>query len=141
MADPYDLERFVTAQKPVYERVLRELRAGDKETHWMWFVFPQVAGLGRSPTAVRYAISSLDEAKAYLVHPILGARLRECARLVLDVEGRTARDIFGSVDEMKFRSSMSLFMQAAPDEPLFARCLEKYFGGRPDPATLEKLSR
>jgi uncharacterized protein (DUF1810 family) len=138
MTDPYDLERFVTAQKPVYERVLRELRAGDKATHWMWFVFPQIAGLGRSPTAVRYAISSLDEARAYLVHPILGARLRECARLVLDVEGSTARDIFGSVDEMKFRSSMTLFMQAAPEEPLFAQCLEKYFGGRPDPATLEK---
>jgi len=140
MADPYDLERFVTAQKPLHERVTRELRAGDKETHWMWFVFPQIAGLGRSPTAVRYAISSLDEAKAYLAHPILGLRLKECAKLVLDVEGRTARDIFGPVDEMKFRSSMTLFMKAAPDEPLFAGCLEKYFGGRADPATLEKLS-
>jgi uncharacterized protein (DUF1810 family) len=140
MADPYDLERFVTAQKPVYERVLRELRAGDKETHWMWFVFPQIAGLGRSPTAVRYAISSLDEAKLYLAHPILGARLRECAKLVLDVDGRTAREIFGSVDEMKFRSCLTLFMKATPDEPLFARCLAKYFGGKPDPATLERLS-
>jgi len=138
--DGYDLQRFVDAQKPVYERVRRELRAGSKESHWMWFIFPQIAGLGRSPTSVLYAISSLDEAKAYLAHPVLGPRLRECAKLALDAEGRTAREIFGPVDEMKFRSSMTLFANAAPDEPLFSQCLEKYFGARPDPATLKKLS-
>ena len=106
----------------------------------MWFVFPQIAGLGRSPTAVRFAVASLDEARAYLAHPILGPRLRECAKLTLDVEGKSAREIFGPVDEMKFRSSMTLFARAAPDEPLFAQCLEKYFRGAADPATLEKLS-
>ena len=105
----------------------------------MWFIFPQIAGLGQSPTSVFYALSSLDEAKAYLAHPVLGSRMRECTQLALDVEGRSARDIFGPVDEMKFRSSMTLFMKAAPDEPLFAQCLDKYFDGKPDPATLEKL--
>ncbi|HZZ61676.1 MAG TPA: DUF1810 domain-containing protein [Roseiarcus sp.] len=140
MADSYDLERFVSAQRPLYPRVLRELRASAKESHWMWFVFPQIAGLGRSPTSVRYAIASLDEAKAYLAHPVLGSRLRECARLVLETEGRTARDIFGSVDEMKFRSSVTLFMKAAPDETLFAECLQKFFGGEADPATLDILA-
>ena len=140
MTDRFDLQRFVKAQAPVYARVCAELRAGRKESHWMWFIFPQIAGLGRSPTSVLYALSSLDEAKAYLAHPVLGARLRECAKLVLDVEGRTARQIFGPVDEMKFRSSMTLFMKAAPDELVFAKCLEKYVGGGPDPATLERLS-
>ena len=139
MTDRFDLQRFVEAQARVYAQVCEELRAGRKESHWMWFVFPQIAGLGQSPTSVRFAISSLDEAKAYLAHPVLGPRLRECAKLALDVEGRTARQIFGPVDEMKFRSSMTLFMKAAPDEPLFAKCLETFFGGRPDPATLEKL--
>ena len=105
----------------------------------MWFIFPQIAGLGRSPTAAFYAITSLDEARAYLAHPVLGPRLKECARLVLDVEGSTARDVFGPIDEMKFRSSMTLFMKAAPDEPLFAQCLQKYFSGEPDEATLAKL--
>ena len=105
----------------------------------MWFVFPQIAGLGQSPTSVRFAISSLDEAKAYLAHPVLGPRLRECARLALDVEGRTAREIFGPVDEMKFRSSMTLFAQAARDEDVFQRCLDKYFAGSHDPATLARL--
>ena len=138
--DGYDLQRFVDAQKTVYERVRRELRAGSKESHWIWFIFPQIAGLGRSPTSILYAISSLDEAKAYLAHPVLGPRLRECAELALDAEGRTAREIFGPVDEMKFRSSMTLFANAAPDQPLFSQCLEKHFGGRPDPATLKKLS-
>src|SRR5215470_16949284 len=119
MDDPYDLARFVAAQDAggTYLRAVAELRAGDKQSHWMWFVFPQIAGLGRSPTAVRYAIASLNEAKAYLAHPILGERLRECAKLVLKVEGRTAREIFGSVDEMKFRSCLTLFRKAAPDEP------------------------
>ena len=139
MAERFDLERFVHAQRPVYDRVRRELQAGRKESHWMWFIFPQIAGLGRSPTAAFYAITSLDEARAYLAHPVLGPRLKECARLVLDVEGSTARGVFGPIDEMKFRSSMTLFMKAAPDEPLFAQCLKKYFGGEPDEATLAKL--
>jgi uncharacterized protein (DUF1810 family) len=140
MNDRFDLQRFVDAQARVYEEVRRELRAGRKESHWMWFVFPQIAGLGRSPTSIRFAIASLKEAKAYLAHPILGPRLQECSKLALDVEGKTARQIFGPIDEMKFRSSMTLFMTAAPDEPLFSRCLEKHFDGRPDPATLEILS-
>ena len=139
MEDPHDLQRFVGAQAPVYGRVRRELRAGRKESHWMWFVFPQVAGLGRSPTSVRYAIGSLAEAKAYLAHPILGPRLEECARLALDAEGRTARDIFGPIDEMKFRSSLTLFAEAAPASSVFAQCLDKYFGGERDPATLARL--
>ncbi|HME85151.1 MAG TPA: DUF1810 domain-containing protein [Roseiarcus sp.] len=139
MTDPFNLQRFVEAQAPVYHEVCRELRAGRKESHWMWYIFPQIAGLGESPTSVRFAISSLDEASSYLAHRILGPRLRECAKLALNVEGKTARQIFGPVDEMKFRSSMTLFAKAAPDEPLFAKCLEKFFGGRPDPATLEKL--
>jgi uncharacterized protein (DUF1810 family) len=140
MNDRFNLQRFVEAQARVHEDVRRELRAGRKESHWMWFVFPQVTGLGQSPTSIRFAIASLKEAQAYLAHPILGPRLRESARLALDVEGKTARQIFGSVDEMKFRSSMTLFMTAAPDEPVFSRCLEKYFGSRPDPATLKILS-
>ena len=138
-ADPFDLQRFVEAQAPVYDRVRDELRAGRKESHWMWYVFPQIAGLGQSPTSVFYAISSIDEAKAYLAHPVLGSRMRECTQLALDVEGRSARDIFGPVDEMKFRSSMTLFSRAAPEEPLFSQCLEEYFGGGLDPATLERL--
>ena len=131
MADPFDLQRFVDAQAPVYEEVRRELTVGRKQSHWMWFIFPQIAGLGQSPMSIRFAIASLDEAKAYLAHPVLGARLRECARLTLDVEGKTARDIFGSIDEMKFRSSMTLFARAAPDEDIFQRCLDKYFAGAP----------
>jgi uncharacterized protein (DUF1810 family) len=139
MNDRFNLQRFVDAQARVYEEVRRELRAGRKERHWMWFVFPQIAGLGQSPTSIRFAIASLEEARAYLAHPVLGARLRECAKLALDAEGMTARQIFGPIDEMKFHSSMTLFMKAAPDELLFSRCLEKYFGGAPDPATLEIL--
>ena len=139
MADPFDLDRFVDAQAPLYDEVRRELKAGRKQSHWMWFIFPQIAGLGQSPMSIRFAIASLDEAKAYLAHPVLGARLRECARLTLDVEDRTARDIFGPVDEMKFRSSMTLFAEAAPDEDVFRRCIDKYFAGSPDPATLARL--
>jgi uncharacterized protein (DUF1810 family) len=139
MADPFNLERFVGAQAPIYDEVRRELRAGSKQTHWMWFVFPQIAGLGQSPTSVRFAIASLKEARAYLAHPVLGARLKECAELALAVEGRTARQIFGPIDEMKFRSSMTLFAKAAPEESVFAQCLEKYFAGAPDPATLARL--
>ena len=105
----------------------------------MWFIFPQIAGLGQSPMSTRFAIASLDEAKAYLGHPVLGPRLRECATLALDVEGRSARDIFGSIDEMKFRSSMTLFARAASDEDLFQRCIGKYFAGAPDPATIARL--
>ena len=139
MADPYNLERFVDAQRSVYDQVLHELRVGRKESHWMWFVFPQIAGLGQSPTSIFFAIASIDEAKAYLAHPVLGPRLKECAQLALAINGRTARQVFGAVDEMKFRSSMTLFMAAAPDEPVFAECLETFFGGEADPATLEKL--
>ena len=139
MADPFDLERFVEAQAPVYEQVRREMEAGRKQSHWMWFIFPQIAGLGQSPMSIRFAIASLGEAEAYLAHPVLGARLRECAQLTLDVEAKTARDIFGGIDEMKFRSSMTLFARAAPDEVVFQRCIQKYFVGNPDPATLARL--
>jgi uncharacterized protein (DUF1810 family) len=139
MADPFDLERFVDAQVPVYDEVRRELKVGRKQSHWMWFIFPQIAGLGQSPMSIRFAIASLNEAKAYLAHPVLGLRLRECARLTLDVEGGSARDIFGPIDEMKFRSSMTLFAHAAQDEELFERCIDKYFAGKPDPTTLARL--
>lgn len=127
------------AQAPVYERVRQELKVGRKQSHWMWFIFPQIVGLGQSPMSVRFAIASLDEAKAYLAHPVLGARLRECAQLTLDVEAKTASDIFDSIDEIKFRSSMTLFARAAPDQDLFQRCIDKYFAGASDPATLAKL--
>jgi uncharacterized protein (DUF1810 family) len=139
MPDSFNLERFVDAQSPLYEQVCRELKAGRKESHWMWFIFPQIAGLGQSPMSIRFAIASLDEAKAYLAHSVLGARLRECARLTLDVEGKIARDIFGSIDELKFQSSMTLFARAAPEDEAFQRCLDKYFAGDPDPATLARL--
>jgi uncharacterized protein (DUF1810 family) len=139
MADPFNLERFVDAQASVYEQIRRELTVGRKQSHWMWFVFPQIAGLGQSPMSVRFAIASLDEAKAYLAHPVLGARIRECTQLSLYVEGKTAREIFGSIDEMKFRSSMTLFARAAPDEEIFQHCIDKYFAGAPDPATSAKL--
>jgi uncharacterized protein (DUF1810 family) len=139
MANAFNLQRFLDAQSPVYERARRELEIGRKQSHWMWFIFPQIAGLGQSPMSIRFAIASLDEAQAYLAQPVLGARLRECARLTLAVESKTARDIFGSIDEVKFRSSMTLFARAAPDEELFQRCLDKYFAGDADPATLAKL--
>jgi uncharacterized protein (DUF1810 family) len=139
MTDRFNLQRFVDAQAPVYDEVRRELKAGRKESHWMWFIFPQIAGLGQSAMSIRFAIASLDEAKAYLAHPTLGTRLRECARLVLDVEGRTAREILGSIDEVKFRSSMTLFARASPGPSIFSACLEKYFGGESDPATLARL--
>jgi uncharacterized protein (DUF1810 family) len=139
VTDRFDLQRFVEAQAPIYSKVCEELRAGRKESHWMWFIFPQIAGLGQSPTSVRFAISSLDEALAYLAHPVLGPRLLECSRLALEVEGRTARQIFGVVDELKFRSSMTLFAGAAREAAVFRQCLDKYFGGAPDRATLAKL--
>jgi uncharacterized protein (DUF1810 family) len=138
--DRFPLQRFVDAQARVYEEVRRELRAGRKESHWMWFIFPQIAGLGQSAMSIRFAVASLDEARAYLAHPVLGPRLRECAETVASVEGRTAREIFGPVDEMKFRSSMTLFARAGTGEDMFQRCLDKYFAGAPDPATLERLS-
>ena len=139
MADPFNLERFVEAQAHAYQRARRELEAGRKESHWMWFIFPQIAGLGQSAMSIRFAIASLDEAKAYLAHPVLGQRLRTCAKLALDAPAATARAIFGPVDEMKFRSSMTLFAKAAPEEAVFQRCLDKYFAGAPDPATLARL--
>jgi uncharacterized protein (DUF1810 family) len=141
MSDPYNLQRFVDAQAPVYAAVLRELAAGEKRSHWMWFVFPQIAGLGVSPTSAFFALASLDEAKAYCAHLVLGPRLIECAELVLAVKARTARQIFGAVDEAKFRSSMTLFACAAPERRVFRQCLETYFTGEPDPATLAKLGR
>ncbi|MDP4021564.1 DUF1810 domain-containing protein [Methylobacterium sp. NEAU 140] len=139
MEDPHDLRRFVEAQAGTYERALAELRAGEKRSHWMWFVFPQISGLGASPTARCYAIASLDEARAYLGHPVLGPRLLACTAAVNAVEGRSARAIFGAPDDVKFRSSMTLFGRAAPEEPAFAAALDRYFGGEPDPLTLAKL--
>jgi uncharacterized protein (DUF1810 family) len=139
MDDPHGLARFVQAQAPVYAQALAELRAGRKRSHWMWFVFPQIPGLGTSPMAQRYAIASLDEATAYLAHPVLGARLRECAQATLGVDGRSAHDILGSPDDLKFHSSMTLFHRAAPAEPVFGDCLKKYFGGQEDPQTLARL--
>ncbi len=148
----YDLERFVQAQTSIYSAVVRELRVGRKTSHWMWFVFPQVAGLGHSFMSERYAISSLDEARAYLAHRVLGPRLRECTRLVLEsgaVEtggdatsasrGRTAEEIFGPIDALKLCSSMTLFHRAAPDEPAFLEVLDRFFGGRLDEATDRRL--
>jgi len=137
--DPHDLQRFVTAQDAVYGQVCGELRAGEKRTHWMWFIFPQLAVLGRSAMAKRYGISGAHEAAAYLAHPVLGARLRECAGLVLAVEGRSARDIFGETDAMKLRSSMTLFAEAAAGETVFQAALDRFFGGEPDPLTLRHL--
>ena len=139
MHDPFDLQRFVDAQADVYEDVHDELHAGRKTSHWMWFVFPQLRGLGHSPMAQHYGIASLDEARAYLAHPLLGERLRECTRLVLGVDCRNARAIFGSPDDFKFRSCMTLFGFAAPDEDVFAQALDRHFGGEPDPRTLELL--
>jgi uncharacterized protein (DUF1810 family) len=139
MSDPYNLQRFVDAQRSAYETVCAELRAGRKHSHWMWFIFPQIEGLGSSEMAHRFAISSLEEAKAYLEHPVLGARLRECSRLVADVDGRSVEQIFGYPDDMKFRSSMTLFGRATPDNDVFLECLRKYFEGEADPSTLARL--
>lgn len=139
MGDPFRLQRFVDAQDPVYDAVRDELRAGRKRTHWMWFVFPQLAGLGRSDMARRYAIASRDEAIAYLAHPVLGPRLRECARLVLDIEDRSIGEIFGAPDDLKLRSSLTLFAAVAPEEPVFAACLRHHFPEGPDALTLARL--
>ena len=137
--DPYDLQRFIDAQAPVMPRVKAELRAGRKSSHWMWFVFPQMRGLGRSEMAGHYGIASLEEARSYLAHPVLGERLRDCCQLVLAVQGSSAQQIFGCPDDSKFRSSLTLFGRAAPEEPLFADCLRKYYDGVDDPATLALL--
>jgi uncharacterized protein (DUF1810 family) len=137
MNDSHNLQRFIDAQDPVYEEVLAELTAGQKTSHWIWFVFPQHKELGRSAMAQHYGIASKEEAHAYWQHPVLGARLRECVELVLAVKGKTAFQIFGSPDDLKFRSSLTLFSQAEPDEPLFQRALAKYFGGIGDSRTLE----
>ena len=134
-----DLERFVSAQQDVYERALAELRAGDKRSHWMWFVFPQIAGLGLSATAQRYAIADLAEARAYLAHPVLGPRLAECAQALLGVEGRSAERILGYPDDLKLRSSMTLFARAADDPKVFRAVLDRYYDGEDDPATLQRL--
>lgn len=139
MEDPFDLNRFVAAQERVYHDVLDELGRGRKTGHWIWYIFPQIKGLGRSATSRRFSISSIDEAKAYLEHPILGPRLRECTQLVIDGEGRTAEQIFGYPDYLKFRSCMTLYGHADPDDPVFIDALAKYFAGEPDPLTIEAL--
>lgn len=137
MADPYDLDRFVSAQDGggTYRQALAELRQGLKQSHWMWFVFPQVAGLGKSATAARYALSGLDEARAYLRHPALGPRLLESAAAVAGLTGRTAEQILGHIDAQKLQSSMTLFLRANPGEPVFQKVLDQYFDGVPDAAT------
>ena len=137
--DPFDLRRFVDAQRPVIDAVRRELADGRKRTHWMWFIFPQFAGLGASPTSRRYAIGSIDEARAYLAHPVLGPRLVECVELVNGIEGRTALEIFDSPDDMKLRSCLTLF-ELVSDDAVFASALERYFDGVRDHATLNLVA-
>lgn len=141
MQDRFDLERFVTAQDQggTYAAALAELRRGRKTSHWMWFVFPQIAGLGRSGTARAYAIGSVEQAQAYLRHPVLGSRLPECSQVVADLQGRSAEQIFGGIDALKLRSSMTLFSRAAPEDLVFTTVLERYFDGVPDPETLSRL--
>jgi uncharacterized protein (DUF1810 family) len=141
MDDRYDLKRFVAAQDAdrTYDQAAAELRRGRKTSHWMWFVFPQITGLGQSPVARMYAISGLAEAKAYLAHPVLGPRLVQCAAIVGGLSGRTAEQIFGGIDALKLRSSMTLFLRAAPDEPVFRQVLDEHFGGKPDPATDQRI--
>lgn len=139
-ADQFDLRRFVDAQDGVYDTVLAELRNGAKRSHWIWFVFPQLRGLGRSPTAVRFGIASLDEARAYLAHPVLGPRLRECTRLVGLIDGRSVDEIFGWPDNLKVRSSMTLFARATDDNADFRAVLDKFYNGEDDPATVELLN-
>jgi uncharacterized protein (DUF1810 family) len=139
MNDPYDLQRFVEAQNPVFEQVCAELRAGRKRGHWMWFIFPQLRGLGHSEMAIEFAISSRDEAEAYLKHPVLGARLRECTRLVMLVQERSINQIFGYPDDLKFRSSMTLFANATSENQIFKNALQTGFAGQPDRLTVERL--
>jgi len=137
--DPYNLQRFLDTQSSIYAYVLAELRAGQKQSHWMWFIFPQIKGLGHSPTAVKFAIHSRAEAQAYAEHPILGARLRECTELVNAIENRTVSQIFGYPDDLKFHSSMTLFAATAPEPAVFHQALQKYFAGMPDTQTLAAL--
>ncbi|MGY1753770.1 DUF1810 domain-containing protein [Blastococcus sp. SYSU D01042] len=139
MSDPFDLQRFVDAQRGSYETALAELRAGSKRSHWMWFVFPQVAGLGRSATAQHFAISGLDEARAYLAHPVLGPRLVECAQALVELGGTDAVAVLGPVDAQKLRSSMTLFAHADPDQPVFRAVLDRFFDGTEDDATTSRL--
>lgn len=139
MDDPHDLERFVKAQDRIYAEVVGELTAGRKRSHWMWFVFPQLRGLGHSAMAERYGLASRDEAENYWHHRVLGPRLAECTRLVLAISGCSAHEILGSPDDMKFRSCMTLFRAVAPDQPLFQQALDRHFGGEPDVRTLELL--
>ena len=140
MTDPFNLQRFVDAQAPVYAEVLDELGAGAKTTHWMWFVFPQLKELGKSPLAKKYGIASLAEALAYLEHPLLGQRLLECTERMLALQGKTALEILGNPDDLKFRSCMTRFMAAKPDLPIWEAALRKYFGGKGDAATVALLS-
>ncbi len=137
--DPHDLGRFLAAQEDVFDTAIAELRRGCKESHWMWFIFPQITGLGSSPMAAYYAIQSLQEATEYLRHPTLGPRLQECAAALLAVDGRTAREIMGAPDDLKLRSSITLFARVEGSPPVFQQVLDKYFGGEPDPRTLELL--
>ncbi len=140
MPDAYDLDRFVNAQSPLYQEVLTELRLGRKQGHWMWFIFPQLKGLGHSWMAARFGIASRAEARAYLAHPLLGSRLVECTQLVNNMEGRSIPEIFGDVDALKFRSSMTLFAQVAEQPNVFTEAFARYFSGQPDTLTLERLS-
>ena len=139
MNDPYNLQRFIDAQNPIYEQVCSELRQGCKTGHWMWFIFPQIRGLGHSPMASRFAISSLEEARAYLNDPMLGSRLRECTRLINRAEGLTIQQIFGYPDVLKFKSSMTLFAHATSENKDFEDALQKYFTGEYDRLTVERL--
>ncbi|MEL7558842.1 DUF1810 domain-containing protein [Stutzerimonas chloritidismutans] len=139
MSDPHDLQRFVDAQQSVYDRALAELKAGHKQSHWMWFIFPQIAGLGHSDMARRYAIKDVDEAAAYAQHPLLGSRLEACAQALLAHAERPARQILGSPDDMKLRSSMTLFAAVAPEQTIFQAVLDAFFAAKPDPATLSRL--
>jgi uncharacterized protein (DUF1810 family) len=139
--DPYELQRFVDAQDDggTHDAAVAELRRGRKTSHWMWFVFPQIAGLGHSPMARRFAITGIDEARAYLAHPVLGARLRAATETVLAVPDKSAGDILGEIDAAKLRSSMTLFVRAAPDDPTFGRVLDRFYEGRVDPLTIDRL--
>lgn len=139
MGHPFNLERFIDAQTPVYDEVHAELLAGHKRTHWMWFIFPQMAGLGHSDTARHFAIAHIEEAQAYLSHPVLGERLTDCCKLVAAHKERSASDIFGHPDDLKFHSSLTLFSEAAPDPALFDHCLQLFFDGKKDQATLDLL--
>ncbi len=139
MSDPHDLQRFVAAQDDVYASAVTQLRAGRKTGHWMWFVFPQIAGLGMSAMSQRYAIASLAEARAYLGHPVLGPRIAECARILGELGGHDAKEIFGGIDAIKLRSSMTLFARASEDDSVYDAVLDQYFGGEPDPQTEARL--